>query len=1297
VQNESGAETLVEGGTVAATRVLQTLLFTDIVGSTQVVARVRDSAWRELLERHDTMVLERVREFGGQVNARTGDGFFIAFDSPGQAVRCAHALCTAITPLGLQLRAGIHTGECERTDSGLVGLAVHVAARIAALGRPDEVLVSGTVRELLAGSDVDFTDRGRHTLRGVPGEWQLFALQATAGGLPHAAPLESPGSADASARAPAPGAGFVGRRAELDELLAALARAQQGHGALFLLSGDAGIGKTRLAGELVARAQASGIRCVWSSAWDGGGAPAYWPWIQVVRRLVQDVPGEALTARLGSTAPYLAHIVPELGEVLPGLPELGGVESEQARFGLFDALTRFLHASAAEAPLVLVLDDLHAADRASLLLLEFLARTLHDAAILVVGAQRTGEEKEPESAVLLARLAAAATARTVPIGGLSRPELEELVAGRDPDRAEPAVIERLHELTDGNPFFADEVTRLLVAEQRAPAPGSARPPTLPLPDSVRDTIRRRLEPLPEESLDLLALAAVIGREFRLETLVAASEHTVDELLAMLDHAVAASTLREVPGEIGRYAFAHALIRETLYEDLPKTRRIQLHGTVAETLERLYGEQAELSELADHFFRAAPLRGADKALGYAVRAAERAMELLAYEHAEELYGYALRALDLLPADDERRCDLLLALGNAQMGAGDIAAARETLAAAAALARRLDLPQHFAQAALGSAPWGLSTTILLEDLAELLAEALGRLPADDTALRARVIAALAVALYWAAPAEARLAMAEEAIAMARRLDDPATLARVLADAHIATWDPESPERSLPWAEEILELSDRAGEVELALYAHDWRIALLLETGDVAAAERAIASFDRLASEADQPRTRNYARRHRTLQALTEGRYADAETLLTEAAATADLREGSIEAMGLSGQAFAMRWAQGRLGELEDAVRHFADRYPAMPSWRCALIAVYIDSGRVAEARREFERFASRDFADLPRDNLWLAGLVFLTEACARLQDERAAAVLERLLLPFADRNIVIPAGASFGPVARYLGLLAATRGAVDDARERFAAARQAAVRMSARPMIAQLCVDEARLLAATGAGESADAARLLAEAQTLASELGMAQLVAEVEALRGGAAGSAPEPPARRSKAELVREGDYWRVRLDDAGFMLKHGKGVHYLARLLAEPDTEIHALDLVGGPRERADGPSGDAGALLDPEAKAAYKGRLEDLREDLDEAEEWGDPERAAKAREEIEFLERELARAVGLGGRDRKAGSDSERARVNATRAIKAVIERIAGEHERLGRHLGNCVATGTFCVYRPEPGGPEWEVTA
>jgi hypothetical protein len=1106
--------------------------------------------------------------------------------------------------------------------------------------------------------------------------------------------LEEQGSVTAAAA-------FVGRRGELEELLAALERAGQGRGALFLLSGEAGIGKTRLAAELVARAQANGVQCVWSSAWDGGGAPAYWPWIQVVRRLLQGLPPDAVRERLGSAAPDLAHVMPELREALPDIPVISGLESDQARFALFDALSRFLRGAAAETPLVLVLDDLHAADRASLLLLEFLARTLHDAAILVVAGQRTGEGNEPDAAALLARIAGAPTARTLPIGGLSRGELEELVALHVPDPGRPALISRLHALTDGNPFFADEVTRLLVAEGFAPTAESPGPvAALPLPDSVRDTIRRRLSPLPHETRDVLSLAAVIGREFRLKTLAAASKRDADELLEALDEAVAARTLREVPGEIGRYAFAHALIPETLYEDLPKARRTQYHGTVAETLERLYGDVAEVSELAHHFFRAAPLGDADKALDYAVRAGERAMEMLAYEHAGELYGYALRVLDLIDSDDRRRCELLLALGHSQMGAGDVPAARETLARAAALARRLDLPEHLAQAALGSAPWGLSTTILLEDLAGLLDEALRRLPAADSALRARLLAALAVARYWSVSAEERLAMAEEAIATARRLGDPGTLARVLADAHIATWDPESPTRSLPWAEEILELSDQAGEIELALYAHDWRIALLLEVGDVTAAEEAVVTFDRLAAEAHQARARNYARRHRTLQALIEGRYAEAELLLAEAATTADLREGSIEAMALSGQAFAMRWAQGRLGELEDAVRHFAERYPAMPSWRSALIAVYVDTGREAEARREFDRFAVSRFAELPRDNLWLAGLAFLTEACAWLRDSASAAALEELLDPFAARNIVIPAGATFGPVSRYLGLLAATRGDLEAALRHFATAREAAVRMRARPMIAQLCVDEARVLLEGDRGADA-AAPLLAEAEPLASELGLARVARELDALcallGGSEAPPAAEPPVQRPAAELVREGDYWRVSFETAAFMLKDSKGVRYLGRLLAEPDLEVHALDLVGAPRERTAIPSGDAGELLDDEAKAAYKLRLDGLREDLEQAEEWGDPERAASAREEIEFLTRELARAVGLGGRDRKAGSDAERARVNATRAIRTVIERIAAEDERLGRHLENCVATGTFCAYRPESDGPRWTVTA
>jgi hypothetical protein len=363
--------------------------------------------------------------------------------------------------------------------------------------------------------------------------------------------------------------------------------------------------------------------------------------------------------------------------------------------------------------------------------------------------------------------------------------------------------------------------------------------------------------------------------------------------------------------------------------------------------------------------------------------------------------------------------------------------------------------------------------------------------------------------------------------------------------------------------------------------------------------------------------------------------------------------------------------------------------------------------------------------------MVAMALLAELSEGLGDGERAAEVERLLTPFAARNVVSPEGIFGGPVTRYLALCAAARGDWTSARTHMAAAREAAERLSLGPMLALLDLDEARVLARRdGPGDAEAACRLLARARERSGTLGVPVIsdkLERVERMVGVApapetpeAGPASAPAARPSDtapaaaATLRREGDAWRVEYEGRTRFVKDAKGLRHLALLLDNPGVEFHAVDIVGqtegttaapGARGSAAGDGdvearragdGDAGALLDPQAKREYRSRLEDLRAEIEEAESFNDPERAARAREEMEFIARELSSAVGLGGRDRKAASNAERARVNVTRAVKGVIRRIAAEDESLGRELDTTVHTGYFCRYEPDPRHPvTWQV--
>ena len=495
-----------------------------------------------------------------------------------------------------------------------------------------------------------------------------------------------------------PGSGasgaFVGRERELAELVGALEDALAGRGRLVLVAGEPGIGKSRLTDELIGHARGRGARVLVGRCWEAGGAPAYWPWVQSLRSYVRETGREALQTQLGAGAAGLAQLLPELRELFPALPEPPMLESEGARFRLFDDASSFLRRAAEAQPLVLVLDDLHAADEPSLLLLRFLAREIADSPLLVVCAFRDVDPtlRDPLASAL-AQVAREPHTGQITLAGLHAPNVGEyiqLATGTEPSTT---LVQAIHAETDGNPLFVVEVVRLLNAEHRI-AEGGA---DVPIPAGVRAVIGQRLRQLSEPCRTLLVAASVMGREFGMDALARLGDVPRDTLLDLLDEAMAERVVGDVPGSPGRLRFGHALIRDTLYDELTGPRRLRLHQQAGEALEAVHAADLEphLAELARHFFAAAPAGVADKAIAYARRAGDRAATQLAYEEAARHYEMALT----LVHEPVERCELLLALGDTRARAGDMRASKDAFHEAAELAERHDLSEHLARAALG----------------------------------------------------------------------------------------------------------------------------------------------------------------------------------------------------------------------------------------------------------------------------------------------------------------------------------------------------------------------------------------------------------------------------------------------------------------------------------------------------------------------------------------------------------------------------------------------------------------------
>lgn len=926
-----------------------------------------------------------------------------------------------------------------------------------------------------------------------------------------------------------PTAPFVGRTEELAALGARLDAARAGSGGLVLLAGEPGIGKTRLAEQLAAAAQGQGVPVLWGRCYEGEGAPAFWPWIEPLRSLIRQCDAATLATALGSGASAIAQLVPELEERLPGLAPLPPLAPDQARFRLFEAVTSFLKSAAAPSSLVLILDDLHWADTPSLLLLQFLARELRQSRLLVIGIYRdVAVGRGHPLAQALAGLVRAHGHQRIVLRGLNEGDVARYmasVAGREP----PAELAGLIAAeTDGNPFFLTQVM-LYAAEvaRRLHADGSHAPAeeraawTVSVPQSVREVIWQRLDQLSAVCNQVLTIAAVAGREFRASVVERAGDLPPHQVLEALEEAEAAHVIAAVPDALGRYRFAHALIRETIYTDLPRSRRVRLHRQVGEALEALAGATtADLEELAHHFVEAAPGGDVAKAIAYARQAGDRARTLCAYEEGARHYQMALQALELqAPADDAQRCDLLLALGDAQNAAGEIAEAQATLGRAAEIARRLRSPERLARAALAMGG-GSETAAGDAALVALLEEALQGLGSADSAVRARVLARLARALSLSAAHERGRALSAEAVQIARRIGDPPTLTYALHARQVVAWSAGTAAERLLVADEMLRAAEAAGDLAMTWLGRTWRLVAYLEQGDMPAVDAELTALARLVEEVRQPVFAWSLSTLRAMRALLDGHFAEAEHQAQQALALGQ-RTGYADAVaGFALQLFALRREQGRLAELEPLAKSYVERYPALLSVRCALAVLYMELDRVEDARREFDRVTANALTDLPEDGAWLLTLVLLAELAAYLGDVRHAALLYPMLLPYAGRIVVLGAGlACTGSTSRYLGLLAATlRGADpqaavgwEDAAAHFEDALAMHTRMAARPLVARSQYDYAAMLvgqlAQDGAAMPGDRALahvarardLQQQALAAARDLGMARLAEQAAAL------------------------------------------------------------------------------------------------------------------------------------------------------------------------------------------------------
>jgi DNA-binding winged helix-turn-helix (wHTH) protein len=813
---------------------------------------------------------------------------------------------------------------------------------------------------------------------------------------------------------------IVGRARELAVVDEAFRDASLARGRVVTITGEPGIGKSRLAEEIRDLARARGADVRFARCREVDGAAPFSPWWQI------------LGDRGGAPATAALFARPSPGD------HDGADPARVARYRMFTDVVATVRGWAQTRLLVLVFDDLHRADLGSLHLLACVCSEIVDHRVLIVATYRqpVGRGEHGRRAVL-ADLSRAADARCLTLRGLDSADLARLVDQEDGCELSAAALRSLYDHTAGNPFF---ITRLLPFVRAAHEPGwSAALRTLPT--DVRDAVARQAADLPADCRKVLRVAATVGREFEVAIVAAAVDRPTAWVVERLRPARDIHLIEPRDEDAHAMRFVHLVVRDTLYDRLDAAERIRWHARIVQALERFPEPRrgALLDELAEHAFQAVPVDGIDKAVRYAIRAAERAEEQAAHEVAARHYGRAVDMLDAgPPADASRLCDLVLALGESHVRAGDRREGTENLLRAARAARSLGDGGRLARAALGLAPGFLAIEAGIYDrrLIAALEETLAALSPENVALRAQVTARLAQALYFSDDPARRDQLSDEAVAIAETADD----AGVRAYAHVARvaaqWGPDNFEERRTVLPEALAGAHARGERSREIVYRLFWITTLIEAGDWSHLRREIDDYGRDAERLGEPQALWGFELLRTMTAVHDGRL-DAAAELSEAFLALGRRAGDRNAAQSYAVLHSVRGiADGRLEHAIAQYREHAAQYPGVVAWRFGLAWLLASDGAIRSARTLLARLCIKDLDDLPRNAHWLSAMACGSEACATVGDTTRASLFRDRLRPFANRHVVIGFGTGdLGSVAYYLGRLAATMGDEREARDWF----------------------------------------------------------------------------------------------------------------------------------------------------------------------------------------------------------------------------------------------------------------------
>jgi tetratricopeptide (TPR) repeat protein len=904
---------------------------------------------------------------------------------------------------------------------------------------------------------------------------------------------------------------IVGRTRELEVFRAAFDRMVVGRRQLVLIAGEPGIGKTCCAEALADMAQDRGALVLWGRCSEDAGAPSYWPWVQILRAYIDASSLDELRLNMGTAAKDIAALVPEFHDSSQRADEAPSAiaDSSPARFRTFDAIRQFFHHVTRQVPITLILDNLHWADAPSLSLLEFLSQELTSSRLLIVGTYRNADaSRRAPLHRTLGGLRRDSDTERVHLAGLSQSAIGEVAERLCDISLTPPTVKLIYQQSDGNPLFAIELIKVLIDESAGSeiSAVSAR-----IPAGIHETIGRRLIRLPDRCNELLCVAAVHGRQFAAREIAVATDTDVQQVLTGLEPAVQAGIVQSNPSISHGFQFTHALIRETIYEDLPTVDRMRLHGRAGDALVEVHSAHLEsvLTRIAHHYYQAAALGGAEKAVVYALRAADSAVRVYAYEDALLHYDRAIQTLEsggLI--HDERLARAYVLKGSALKQLGQIQQSIEVLLEAVNRTR-----------VLGSAGLLVDVLALLalatrhveqQHFVPLLERAMTLLPEIDSPARAKVLATLAFAQRTSTDKSRIQLLVDQALDMANRCCDAAARCACYQLAVMALrGNPEWLDRRLLLGHEYIAVARSTGSADLLADASHWQALNYFESGQLGELEVLLQHYDSL-STARFGLHQYHVGAHRVTLGLLRGDWADMERRIEELLeiGTRTRRE---DADGVYGsQMFALNRDLGRLHALAPQLKEIATSATTR-MWEPGLMLMYAEVGLLSQASEIFHRLTARDCHAIRRDDMYVTCLVYCAETCCALADGSRAESIYRLLRPYGLQTANHPTAVCFGAAALYLAMLAVTANWPDLAREHFDGALKLNRAMHAWPSLARtLYRSGAFLVTRQMAAERRLGLQQLREAEQLARRLEMARLVIEVGALLHAQDGTITDP-------------------------------------------------------------------------------------------------------------------------------------------------------------------------------------------